>query len=112
MHPDFVVIGESDKKAGDLVEEMYKQLLMEKVTDKMGNPKPDTQKRDYERVPLLGDVDEGRLLLDPKVQDKDIYNMDTYRKMDDFNNEMKMKIDKALSTIKNKMNAGISMTGF
>ncbi len=37
------------------------QPLMENgeiVTDKMGNPKPDTQKRDYERVPLLDDIEE------------------------------------------------------
>jgi len=37
------------------------QPLMESgemVRDKMGNPKPDTQKRDYERVPLLDDIDE------------------------------------------------------
>jgi len=28
------------------------------VTDKKGRPKPDTQKRDYERVPLLDDIEE------------------------------------------------------
>ena len=28
------------------------------VTDKQGNPKPDTKKRDYERVPLTEDIDE------------------------------------------------------
>ena len=28
------------------------------VTDKKGNPKPDTKKRDYERVPLEQDIDE------------------------------------------------------
>ena len=28
------------------------------ITDKSGNPKPDTQKRDYERVPLQDDVEE------------------------------------------------------
>ena len=30
----------------------------EVVVDKKGNPKPDTQKRDYERVPLLEDIEE------------------------------------------------------
>ncbi len=37
------------------------QPLMENgemVTDKQGNPKPDTQKRDYERVPLMDDIEE------------------------------------------------------
>ena len=37
------------------------QPLMENgamVTDKKGNPKPDTKKRDYERVPLLDDIEE------------------------------------------------------
>jgi len=28
------------------------------VRDKSGNPKPDSQKRDYERVPLLDDIEE------------------------------------------------------
>ena len=28
------------------------------VTDKQGNPKPDTKKRDYERVPLSDDIEE------------------------------------------------------
>jgi len=28
------------------------------VTDKQGNPKPDTQKRDYERVPLMDNIEE------------------------------------------------------
>ena len=28
------------------------------VSDKKGNPKPDTKKRDYERIPLLEDIDE------------------------------------------------------
>ena len=28
------------------------------VTDKQGNPKPDTKKRDYERVPLTENIDE------------------------------------------------------
>ncbi|MCK4346607.1 MAG: N-6 DNA methylase, partial [Bacteroidales bacterium] len=37
------------------------QPLMENcemVTDKKGNPKPDTKKRDYERVPLEQDIDD------------------------------------------------------
>ena len=28
------------------------------VTDKQGNPKPDTKKRDYERIPLSDNIDE------------------------------------------------------
>jgi type I restriction enzyme M protein len=28
------------------------------VTDKQGNPKPDTKKRDYERIPLMDNIDE------------------------------------------------------
>ncbi len=28
------------------------------ITDKKGNPKPDSKKRDYERVPLEQDIDE------------------------------------------------------
>ncbi|MBT7091958.1 MAG: N-6 DNA methylase, partial [Bacteroidetes bacterium] len=30
----------------------------ETVTDRQGNPKPNTKKRDYERVPLLDDIDD------------------------------------------------------
>ena len=28
------------------------------VTDRQGNPKPDTSKRDFEKVPLLEDIDQ------------------------------------------------------
>ena len=34
-------------------------MMMEKsITDKKGNPKPNTKKRDYERVPLEQDIDD------------------------------------------------------
>jgi len=40
LHPDFVVIGESDKKAGDMAENLYRQLLGKQITDSMGNSVP------------------------------------------------------------------------
>lgn len=42
LRPDFVLIGESDKRAGDMVEAMWKQLTEEPIKDRIGDIIPNT----------------------------------------------------------------------